>query len=398
MDFVIVILVILFLLTVVLLIGSLVLLMRIAIRMIGSKKDTNRLFLKLRKRMIITFSTISVMILFIFVSQQLASTPQIKDEQGNIISGSIAELRKIKLNGRTQWISIRGENRSNPILLFLAGGPGGTQMASVRHNLAALEKEFIVVNWDQPGSGKSYSSIPINKITVETYIDDGVALTKYLCNEFNQQKVYLVGESWGSALGIFMVDREPDIYGAFIGTGQMVNFEQTEIIDYKKAIELARQENDTKTVAKLIENGEPPYYGDNVTMKSAVYLNFLTTQMNSNPEIYNGGYNTFRDLSSSEYGALDKMNFFRGLLNTFNHVYPQLYGIDLAKDYCHIDVPVYFFIGEHDINAPISLLKSYYEVLDAKKSIVWFKHSGHNPWINESDKFVKELIKIKQNN
>ena len=84
---------------------------------------------------------------------------------------------------------------------------------------------------------------------------------------------------------------------------------------------------------RLKANGEPPYYGKDVTWKSAVYLNYLSAYMAGNPEIHNPGYNTFRDIASSEYGLLDKINFFRGIVNTYNHVYQQLYTIDMRVDF-----------------------------------------------------------------
>ena len=115
--------------------------------------------------------------------------------------------------------------------------------------------------------------------------------------------------------------------------------------------------------------------------------------MSSNPKIQNRGYNTFRDIFSSEYSIIDKINYLRGIVTTFNHVYPQLYDIDLRTDYSKINVPIYFFLGRHDINAPTPLVEDYLNVLEAPhKEIVWFENSGHSPWINESDRFIKELI------
>lgn len=326
-------------------------------------------------------------------TQLFAATPPIVDENGNTPENSIAELIKVELNGRKQWISIRGWYKNAPVLLFLAGGPGGTQMAAVRHDLAELEKYFVVVNWDQPGSGKSYYAEKIKNITARTYIEDGKALTDYLLERFSQEKIYLVGESWGSALGIFLVEKYPQLYHAFIGTGQMVDFVETERIDYAKAMEIAGSRDDTGVIRQLELNGEPPYYGADVTWKSAVYLNYLTEYMVKNPEIHNSGYNTLRDIISPEYGLLDKINFFRGIVNTYNHVYQQLYDIDLRKHYAKLEVPVYFFLGRHDINAPTALAEEYARVLEApEKKIVWFEHSGHSPWINESDKFVQEVL------
>ncbi len=115
--------------------------------------------------------------------------------------------------------------------------------------------------------------------------------------------------------------------------------------------------------------------------------------MTNNPAVHNPGYNTLRDIFSPEYGLVDKINYVRGIINTFNHVYQKLYEIDLRTDYKQLGMPVYFFEGRHDLNAPPSLVEEYMEVLDAPiKEIVWFEHSGHSPWINERDKFTRELI------
>jgi len=266
-------------------------------------------------------------------------------------------------------------------------------MAAVRHELSELEKYFVVVNWDQPGSGKSYGAEKIDKITVQTYMDDGYALTEYLKERFAQEKIYLMGESWGSALGIFLIKAFPQSYHAFIGTGQMIDFSETERLDYQKAMEIAHEKGDEKMVEKLKKNGMPPYYGDNITWKSAVYLNYLSAYMASNPAIDNPGYNTLRDIGASEYGLVDKINYVRGIINTFNNVYQQLYEIDLRTDYNKLEVPVYFFLGRHDVNAPTVLVEEYLQVLQApEKDIIWFEHSGHSPWINEQDRFVEQVI------
>jgi pimeloyl-ACP methyl ester carboxylesterase len=115
--------------------------------------------------------------------------------------------------------------------------------------------------------------------------------------------------------------------------------------------------------------------------------------MAGNPDIHNPGYNTFRDIGSSEYGLLDKINFVRGIVNTFNHVYQQLYDINMRTDFTDLDVPVYFFLGRYDVNAPTVLVEEYVQALNAPyKEIVWFEHSGHNPWINERDMYIEEVL------
>jgi len=197
---------ILILLSLVAFVGTLILSARCVIATI-KKKTAPKEFIRLKKMAIFLAVTIILNAGLILLSQLTAYTPPIVNESGNAPKNSIVELREIELNGRNQWISLRGWYKNAPVLLFLAGGPGGTQMAEVRHELTELEKHFVVVNWEQPGSGKSYYSERTKNITPETYIQDGHALTEYLKERFSQEKIYLMGESWGSALGIFLVDR-----------------------------------------------------------------------------------------------------------------------------------------------------------------------------------------------
>ncbi|NFP91282.1 alpha/beta fold hydrolase [Clostridium sporogenes] len=341
-------------------------------------------------------TTLAVTFLIIgIISQKACFTPPIFDSNGNVLEGSIAELKQIDINGSKQWITIRGNSTNKPILLFLSGGPGGSQLAATRIELKELEKHFIVVNWDQPGSGKSFNAVSKKDLTVKRYINDGVELTKYLKNRFNKDKIYIVGESWGSALGILLAKEYPQLYYGFIGTGQMINFLETEKTDYELAKKLAKDSGDFDVVQKLDKQGPPPYYGNDVTWKSASYLMYLSKQMSKNSQILNRGYNTLSEVGAPEYGIYDKANYFRGIVNTFNYVYPQLYNIDFRKDAVKIDVPVYFFIGRHDINAPTALVEGYYNKLKAPtKELIWFEHSGHDPWRNESNKFVQSIVDI----
>ena len=329
-----------------------------------------------------------VLAIVVVLSQRTVGTPRIDGEN------AISELREVEFNGRKQWISIRGEDQAAPILLFLAGGPGGTQLAAVRHELHELEAHFVVVGWDQPGSGKSYGSG--KNMTHDDYLADGIELTDYLIDAFGKDKIYLMGESWGSYLGVRLAEKAPEKYTGLMTTGQMVNFLETERLDYSKAIELTFRSGNFKMMNKLIANGKPPYFGKDITFKIAPYLGVLNDEMARNPNIHNSGYNTIRDILSPEYGILDKINFFRGIVYTFNDVYQQLYELDLCETTPALDVPVHMLIGRHDLNAPTQLAEEYFELLEAPhKSWVWFEHSGHNPWINETDAFVREVLFFK---
>lgn len=351
--------------------------------------------LKLRKQLIVIVALLFVNIISILCSQWMAYTPPILGENGKPLVGSIAVLEKVTLGGSNQWITIRGKNKNNPVLLFLAGGPGGTQLAATREQLKKLEDNYVVVNWEQPGAGKSMKAIPLKSITHERYISDGHELTQYLCQRFKQKKIYVLGESWGSALGILLVQRYPELFSAFIGTGQMVAFAETEVRDYELALKMAKEQRDTKLVEKLKKQGLPPYYGKDVVWKVFSYNQYLHDYMTKNPKIERPGYNTFRDLAGPEYGLYDKVNFLLGLVTTFTHVYPQLYNVDLRKQAIKLAVPVYFVEGRHDIDAPPALTEEYFNALKAPhKEFIWFEHSGHSPWINERDKFVDWMVNL----
>ena len=337
--------------------------------------------------------TLVVGVLAVVASQFYALTPPIMGDQGNPLPGSIASLEKVSLNGSEQWISIRGRDANNPVLLFLAGGPGGSQLATARYALAGLEQHFVVVNWDQPGAGKSFDVAGRASLTPERYIADAHALVQLLRLRFGQEKIYVLGESWGSALGILLVQRYPELFHAFIGTGQMVAFLENDLMCYDFALHWAQERGDTNRVDKLTQQGPPPYYGKGVAWKQATYLMDTFSYMNSNSAIADNGANTFRDLAAPEYGLYDKLNWFRGVLDTLGIVYPHLWDVDFRTQATNLAVPVYFLIGRHDINAPTSLVEEYFEVLEAPhKEIVWFEHSGHTPWVSESDRFVQVMV------
>jgi hypothetical protein len=142
----------------------------------------------------------------VILSQLLASTQPIIDEQGKPLPGSIATLEKVVLGGSEQWITIRGKNVENPVLLYLGiGGPGAGGFPANFTSLAPLEEHFVVVNWDQPGTGKSYSAVPISTLTLERFVSDAHELTELLRARFGEDKIYVLGLSWGTILGTKLV-------------------------------------------------------------------------------------------------------------------------------------------------------------------------------------------------
>jgi pimeloyl-ACP methyl ester carboxylesterase len=116
--------------------------------------------------------------------------------------------------------------------------------------------------------------------------------------------------------------------------------------------------------------------------------------MNANPAIADNGANTFRDLAAPEYGLYDKVSWFRGVIDTLGVVYPQLWGVDFRTQAPKLEVPVYFLIGRHDINAPTILTEEVLRTCSTRRTrrLVWFEHSGHTPWVHESARFVQVMV------
>lgn len=347
----------------------------------------------LLQKLLVAAAILAVSVLAVFMSQWFASTPPIVGADGRPIPGSIAELEQVELNGSKQWITIRGHDQTKPVLLFLAGGPGGSQLAATRKMLGGLEEHFVVVNWDQPGAGKSYGAVDSADLTPERYIADGHALTLYLRQRFNQEKIYILGESWGSILGVWLVQRYPDMYHAFAGAAQMVAFLETDTYNYEFALKTAFLSGDFNKVAALKRQGPPPYYGKGVARKVVEYAWVVSKHMTSNPAITGPGYDTIGDIASPEYGLYDKVNYAWGLLATMDVVWPQLWEVDLRQQAPRLEVPVYFLEGRHDVNAPPEFAEDYLQKLEAPhKELIWFEHSGHSPWVDEAGKLVDVMV------
>ena len=188
-----------------------------------------------------------------------ASVPPIRDASGRVVPGSIASLEKVRINGSDQWIEIRAWSPDKPVLLSIPGGPGQSDLALSRPTLGTLAKDFVVVSWDQRGIGKSYASFDPKTLTTKQAVADTVALTNYLRKRFDERKIYLFGESGGSIIGVLAVQQHPELYHAWIGSGQMVDPHETDLRIYHDLLAYAAKHNDTGLASKLRGYGAPPY-------------------------------------------------------------------------------------------------------------------------------------------
>ncbi|NJK75595.1 MAG: alpha/beta fold hydrolase [Richelia sp. CSU_2_1] len=346
------------------------------------------------RRILLTLAGfVAIAILAIFGSQIFASTPPILDANDKPIPNSIAVLEQVKLNGTKQWITIRGKDVTRPVLLFLAGGPGGSELVWTRKYLDRLEDRFVVVNWDQPGAAKSYNAIPIPMLTTERYIADAHQLVELLRSRFQQDKLYLLGESWGTILGIELVQQYPNLFHAYIGSGQMVNTTENDVMGYQFALKWTRDRGDTKTLETLQRNGSPPYIGNGMFMKYIAYFSVLNSYMFNHAPGEGTEGNRLLDVLGIEYGYVDKVNWFRGLIDVFTIFYPKLADLDFSTQAAKLEVPVYFTVGRWDVNAMASLVERYYKGLQAPhKELIWFEKSGHTPLYEEPKQFVDIIV------
>lgn len=332
---------------------------------------------------------ILVSLIAVVASQLFAATPPITDANGQPIPGSIATLEKVNINGTEQWITIRGHDVNKPILLHLGmGGPGGGGFAT-RSLFEPLEKDFVVVAWDEPGTGKSYNAVPISTLTVQRFVDDAYALTLYLRERFHQEKIYVYGVSWSSIIGVNLVQQHPELFHAYIGNGQMVNTTENDILGYELALDYLTKKGNTKTLETLHRNGPPPYTGENITGRYVAYLDILQEYMNM-PH-----YTVIVPIVpffASEYGYVDKVNHTRGLIESFNVVYPQLKDLDFITQAPKLDVPVYIFAGRNDVNAMYTIVEEYFNVLEAPgKDLIWLE-GGHGLGGDNLSQFVDVMI------
>jgi len=332
-----------------------------------------------------------VSVVAVIASQIFAATPPIVDENGKPIPGSIATLEKVNLNGTEQWISIRGHDTTKPILLHLGmGGPGGGGFAT-RSLFTPLEEDFVVVSWDEPGTGKSYNAKPISELTTRGFINDAHALTLHLRERFHQEKIYVYGVSWTSILGVWLVQEYPDLYYAYIGNGQMVNTTHNDLMGYELALETLAEKGDTQTLDTLRRNGPPPYKGADMLGKYVAYLDTLNDYMNAPRYAVIVPIIPF---IAPEYGYVDKINHTRGLMDSFPVIYPQLENLDFKTQAAKLEVPVYIFAGRDDVNAMSSLVEEYFNLLEApRKELIWLQ-GGHGLDGGNVNQFVDVMVNM----
>jgi pimeloyl-ACP methyl ester carboxylesterase len=232
---------------------------------------------------------------------------------------------------------------------------------------------------------------------VEQYTSDIIELTEMLGARFDEQKIYLVGHSWGTIIGVRAVLTRPDLFHAYVGTAQMVDVLETDQLIFEMVLEHSLKTGDSKFVETLKSQGQPPYYGKSPIQPYATLFGREYAIFEA-PNIKDAEYRRDGDilmlmLKQPEYGWLDRVYYLLGLMNTFNVVYPQLQEMDLRQDTTRLDLPVYIVLGRHDMNNPFQIPEEYFDLLEApSKQLIFFENSGHGMIWEEAGLFHDLMV------
>ncbi len=300
----------------------------------------------------------------------------------------LQSLEQVMVGGSRQWILTRGYDQ-NPILLFLHGGPGSTEIATASCYQQNLEQHFLVINWDQRGAGKSYHSNDPS-LSVAQLIADTTELIKLLLEKFNKRKLYVLGHSWGSALGLLVASKHPELVHGYIGVGQLVDGLENERLAFEHVQKLAYRDRNRLAISHLRHSGFPPYnYNVRALLTQRSWLYWFGGFFHDRGKALRYALNF---LTSKNYTVWDKLNYSKNLAFSLRQLWPQVEKINLFNDVPSVRVPVLFCLGKYDMTTPSALAQRYFEVLDApSKHLVWFSQSAHCPNLEEPDIFAKTI-------
>lgn len=359
----------------------------------GNPKQGVRLLWKIAKYVSIVGVSVAalaiVALLSVRVFHQRTNAPRFAIQAPN----GIEESGYINIGDSQQWLQIRGQDRDNPVLLCVHGGPGGTWVP-LTENFIAWEKQFTVVLWDQRGAGKSLGATGASiaqTMSVDRMTRDGIEVAEYLRTHLRKDKVVLLGHSWGSILGINMAKRRPDLFSAYVGTGQASDMPRSIATAYAVLQAQARAANDQATLKTLTQIGQPPF-------DSREKIEGFFSAMDKYPPAADQA--AMRIIGAKllaprpDYSLHDEWDRVRGFLVVPPlRVYREMLNTRLASLGPHFDVPVFFIQGSEDNLTQASLAQDYFKAIDAPhKEMVLLEGGGHFAFLSMADKFLEELV------
>lgn len=331
---------------------------------------------------------------FIIACQQPNNTAKDNTEQ-NTTTDSVNERSFIELGGEKQYVEITGTSSTNPVLLFIHGGPGWPQTPHLRYFNADLTKSTILVAWEQSGCGKSFMTNPNPKnLSLEQIVSDAHELTQILKKKFNQSKIYVAGFSWGSVVGLKLVEKYPEDYIAYFSISQVLNINES-IRQSRKWIAQQATAKGDKATLKTLQQIEKR---DTSVCKTDLECFFKQYELLSKygGAIYKKESEAEIEKAVTKYDDYKNYDWMGGFNYSIQRLQNDVFNTDLST-IKEIKVPVYFLVGRHDWNLPAKVTEDFAAKLTApKKEMIWFDESGHEPLEEEAEKFNKVMLERMQ--
>ena len=302
---------------------------------------------------------------------------------------SISELRKVEIGDTELQIMIRGNDKDNPVLIFVHGGPCCSEIPYVRKYQEGLEKDFTIVHYDQRGSGKSYEfGKDYSDVTAVTHANDLIELTKYIESYLEKEQVILVGHSFGTYIGTLAVAQNPEVYQAYIGIGQMAQPIEGELNNLYRCIEAAKEAGNEKDVNYLSGLEQSILEGEEITPRDYVRkYGFAARKIDDNVD-YVLGF-----LFGTEYNLTDAIRFYTASIKYQDDLIAESTQNPITQMVMEINVPVYFVMGKYDgMTSPESAENYLHSLIgEGVKEFIVFDESAHYPQFEEEEKFCQWL-------
>lgn len=315
---------------------------------------------------------------------------------------AIDEKKVLALDGASIHLRVRSNDPTRPVLLFLHGGPGVCDRHWVLKDQSALTDTVTILCYDQRGAGLSYrKGMQEQELSVDRMVEDAAAVAKWACERFGQDKVFVVGHSWGSLLGVLLAKKYPELVRAYIGMGQFVNGEENEALSYDFVLAQAQRRADKKALRDLARIGEP-VRGRYKSMDDMMIQRNLMTKYGGGT--YKGKESLMRSmilplLRTPEYSLTQLKQYSEGAFFSLRALWDEVVDHDLFQIAPSLAVPVYLTEGRHDQNTPIPIARHWFESLEAPhKEWIWFEESAHSPIKEEPEKWGETVRRIVREN
>jgi pimeloyl-ACP methyl ester carboxylesterase len=346
--------------------------------------------MKIVRRILMVLAVLVVLAVVVALSYRAVWQHRIANKTRITSANGIDDAKFIEVNGAEEWITIRGDNKDNPVILFLHGGPSEANSPFVEF-YTPFEKDFVFVQWDQPGAGKTYITAGSHqpKLTIDSMAADGIAVAEYVESELHKPKIILIGQDWGGVLGVRMIEQRPDLFAAFAGTGQIVGMLGTQDVLYEYALSHATAAHDENMLAVLKQVGPPPY-----TLEK--YGQFQDCCRNPFwPPDDVAGINRMKPalLFSPSLSIAEMYGWVKGLRTGEVELDTMLMTmVDLRNKDTAFSVPVFFIQGEDDNVTPTSLVADYISKLQAPvKKLDVVPTAGHFVMWTHPNEFLNFL-------